>query len=123
MRRRLPTLTLPLALPHSQPSYEGDMGSYTTEAAEATVSYLQTVYPGKTRAECYNMLIVTPMIGVNDVSGETFTLADASTVASYAASNALAGLAMWALDRYVRRVYVVALAMLHSREMLPRRMY
>jgi chitinase len=42
---------------------------------------------------------LTPMIGVNDVSSEVFSLADVDTVASYAASNGLAGVHFWSLDR------------------------
>ena len=43
---------------------------------------------------------VTPMIGVNDVSPEVFTLADASVLASFAASNAyIARLSMWSVGR------------------------
>ncbi|WP_193570328.1 carbohydrate-binding protein [Luteibacter yeojuensis] len=42
---------------------------------------------------------ITPMIGVNDVSSETFTVADIDTVTSYAVTNKLAGVHFWSLDR------------------------
>jgi hypothetical protein len=42
---------------------------------------------------------ITPMIGVNDVSSETFTVADIDTVTNYASANKLAGLHFWSLDR------------------------
>jgi hypothetical protein len=43
---------------------------------------------------------ITPMIGMNDTPGETFTLADASTVLSYARSNgAVCRLSMWSVGR------------------------
>lgn len=43
---------------------------------------------------------VIPMIGVNDVSPEVFTLADASLLAAFAASNAyIARLSMWSVGR------------------------
>lgn len=42
---------------------------------------------------------ITPMIGVNDVSSETFTVANVDKVAAYAATNKLAGLHFWSLDR------------------------
>ncbi|QDE39622.1 carbohydrate-binding protein [Luteibacter pinisoli] len=42
---------------------------------------------------------VTPMIGVNDVSSEVFTVADIDTVTNYAATNKLAGVHFWSLDR------------------------
>ncbi|HWK92965.1 MAG TPA: carbohydrate-binding protein [Luteimicrobium sp.] len=41
---------------------------------------------------------VTPMIGPNDVAGETFTLADVDTVTSYVKSNGLVGIHFWSLD-------------------------
>jgi chitinase len=42
---------------------------------------------------------ITPMIGVNDVSSEVFTTADIDTVTNYAATNKLAGVHFWSLDR------------------------
>jgi chitinase len=44
-------------------------------------------------------IAVTPMIGLNDNATETFTPADVDTLTSYAASNGLAGLHLWSLDR------------------------
>ncbi|MDX6343568.1 MAG: chitinase, partial [Trebonia sp.] len=44
-------------------------------------------------------IAVTPMIGLNDNTSETFTAADVDTLTSYAASNGLAGLHFWSLDR------------------------
>jgi chitinase len=44
-------------------------------------------------------IAVTPMIGMNDTSSETFTVADVDTLTAYAASNGLAGLHLWSLDR------------------------
>ena len=44
-------------------------------------------------------IAVTPMIGMNDNTSETFTTADVDTLTSYAASNGLAGLHFWSLDR------------------------
>ena len=44
-------------------------------------------------------IAVTPMIGLNDSSSETFTAADVDTLTAYAASNGLAGLHFWSLDR------------------------
>ena len=42
---------------------------------------------------------VTPMIGMNDTSTETFTIADVDTLTAYAVDNGLAGLHFWSLDR------------------------
>jgi hypothetical protein len=46
-----------------------------------------------------NKIAVTPMIGMNDATSETFTIADVNTLASYATGNGLAGLHFWSLDR------------------------
>lgn len=42
---------------------------------------------------------ITPMIGVNDVSSNVFQIADIDKVTSYAATNKLAGVHFWSLDR------------------------
>jgi chitinase len=47
----------------------------------------------------FNQIELTPMIGGNDTQGETFTLNDVATVASFATQNKLAGLHFWSLDR------------------------
>jgi hypothetical protein len=44
-------------------------------------------------------IAVTPMIGLNDNTSETFTTADADTLTAYATANGLAGLHFWSLDR------------------------
>jgi chitinase len=44
-------------------------------------------------------IAVTPMIGLNDASSETFTPADADTLTTYARGSGLAGLHFWSLDR------------------------
>jgi chitinase len=44
-------------------------------------------------------IAVTPMIGLNDNTSETFTAADVDTLTKYAVSNGLAGLHFWSLDR------------------------
>ena len=42
---------------------------------------------------------LTPMVGVNDVSSEVFSLTDVDTLTAYAVSNKLAGIHFWSLDR------------------------
>jgi len=44
-------------------------------------------------------IAVTPMIGMNDTTSETFTIADVDTLTAYAVDNGLAGLHFWSLDR------------------------
>ena len=42
---------------------------------------------------------LTPMIGMNDVTSEVTSIADVDTITNYAASNGLAGVHFWSLDR------------------------
>jgi hypothetical protein len=47
----------------------------------------------------YSQIELTPMIGGNDSVDETFTIADAATVSSFALSNKLAGIHFWSFER------------------------
>jgi hypothetical protein len=49
----------------------------------------------------YSQIELTPMIGGNDTTDETFTLADVSTMSSFVKQNGLAGVHFWSLDRDV----------------------
>lgn len=49
----------------------------------------------------YGQIEVTPMIGGNDVAGETFTPADADALSAFVKQNGLAGLHFWSFDRDV----------------------
>jgi hypothetical protein len=49
----------------------------------------------------YSGIELTPMIGQNDTWGETFTLEDVDTVATFVISQGLAGLHYWSYDRDV----------------------
>jgi hypothetical protein len=75
--------------------FNGDMGTYAVDAAQNTLSFIKTIWPGDT----YANVGVTPMIGVNDDSAETFTEADAHTLVNFANSNHLGRLAFWSVDR------------------------
>jgi len=44
-------------------------------------------------------IALTPMIGMNDTSSETFTIGDVDTLTAYAVGSGLAGLHFWSLDR------------------------
>jgi chitinase len=46
-----------------------------------------------------SQIAVTPMIGMNDTTSETFTTADVDTLTAYVVDNGLAGLHFWSLDR------------------------
>jgi chitinase len=75
------------------------MAQLTLSAANAAVAQLAGVYPSKSDAQLWAMLGITSMIGVNDVSGETFTTADAATLARFVQSKGVGHLSYWALQR------------------------
>jgi Glycosyl hydrolases family 18 len=75
-----------------------EMGTASNQALDATASQLETVF-GISSPAAYGMLGNTPMIGQNDSSGEIFTLADASTVESYATQRGIGLLSFWAEGR------------------------
>lgn len=72
-----------------------DMGGYATQAASATLSYAQTLWP----SDSYANIGITPMIGQNDDSAEVFSEANAQTVVNFAKSNGIGRLAFWSVDR------------------------
>jgi hypothetical protein len=80
-------------------SFPGDMATLAEQAATATMKQVQSVWTSLSTAQAYAKIAVTPMIGVNDDSAETFTVADASSLASFAKTNGLAWLAMWSATR------------------------
>ena len=71
------------------------MGSDAVAAAQNTLAFVRTVFPGAT----YSMIGITPMIGQNDDPAEVFTEADARTLVSFAQANHLGRLAFWSVDR------------------------
>ncbi|MBV8187965.1 MAG: hypothetical protein JOY64_38260 [Alphaproteobacteria bacterium] len=72
----------------------GQMGLDAVDAAKATEQQLNSL--GMTNAK----IGITPMIGLNDVSPETFTLADATTLLNYAQSDPrVTELSMWSVAR------------------------
>ncbi|WED43275.1 chitinase [Legionella cardiaca] len=81
------------------PAYSDNMGRYAITATTALHDYLQTLYPEKNAEALWQQIIVTPMIGVNDVNTEQFTLANADELRQFAQSKKLGGLAMWSIAR------------------------
>ena len=47
----------------------------------------------------YNHIELTPMIGVNDVTNELFSLKDAATMTQWAKVNGISGIHFWSVDR------------------------
>jgi hypothetical protein len=82
-----------MAMNYGSPVAEGGMGANAILAAKAAQVQLKTL--GTDVA-----IGITPMIGVNDSAGETFTLADADAVVAYALQNPhIALLAFWSAGR------------------------
>jgi hypothetical protein len=81
------------------PSPAGKMGQYANQSGQATHDQLKTVYPSLSDAQLWSMVGITPMLGVNDTQGETFTVADAQTVAAFATQHHIGRVAMWSLTR------------------------
>ncbi|MCX6043835.1 MAG: glycosyl hydrolase family 18 protein [Chloroflexi bacterium] len=75
------------------------MGANAIQAANSVFGQLQAIYPAKTAAQIWAMIGVTPMIGLNDVSPEVFTLSDAQALLTFAQQNNIAQLAMWSMTR------------------------
>jgi hypothetical protein len=47
----------------------------------------------------YGQIEITPMIGGNDATDETFSIADVTTVSNFVAANKVSGVHFWSLDR------------------------
>src|SRR5712691_10985984 len=71
-----------------------EMGNAAISAAQNTLNQMRAVNSSYSDAN----VGITPMIGVND-DRSTFTLSDASSVASWASSNGIGRLAFWSVDR------------------------
>ncbi|MEU9453734.1 cellulose binding domain-containing protein [Streptomyces sp. NPDC048277] len=80
------------------PSYNGDMGTYATQAATATQAQIKSVL-GLSDSAAWKTVAVTPMIGVNDVSSEVFKVDDAGQLVDFAKSKGLGWLSMWSATR------------------------
>ena len=89
-------VTIPTVNLMTMDYYEGniEMGQAAISAAEATLGQMRAI----NSSYSYANIGITPMIGTND-DGSTFTLADASTVASWAKQNGVGRLAFWSVDR------------------------
>ncbi|CAM5700394.1 hypothetical protein SVIOM342S_09397 [Streptomyces violaceorubidus] len=67
-------------------------------SAKAAHSQLRKVF-GTSDADAWRGMALTSMLGVNDVTGETFTLADAAVVRAFAEEKGVAWVSMWAAFR------------------------
>ena len=77
-----------------------EMATDTEQSASALEGQLHSLYPSLSTAQLWEMIGVTEMEGIDDYgSGETFTEADASTVLSWAQTQGIGELSMWAVER------------------------
>ncbi|MFJ3671209.1 cysteine/serine endopeptidase inhibitor [Streptomyces sp. NPDC090106] len=76
-----------------------DMGQAAIDAATALHTQLASIWPTLGDAELWAMQGNTPMIGVNDTPGETFTLDDATRLTDFAIDKGIQQLAYWAIGR------------------------
>jgi chitinase len=79
-------------------SYTGDMGGYAITSATAAHAQLKKVF-GTADADAWKGMALTSMIGVNDVDNETFTLADAAQVRTFAEGKGISWVSMWSTFR------------------------
>jgi hypothetical protein len=75
------------------------MGAYAIQAAEATYAQLSALYATYGFEFHWSLLGITPMIGVNDVTTEIFTLADAQALEDFAVAKGVGELSMWSTQR------------------------
>ncbi|MFJ5739337.1 glycoside hydrolase family 18 protein [Streptomyces microflavus] len=80
------------------PAYSDDMGTYAIRAATATQAQIKGVL-GLSDTAAWKAVAVTPMIGVNDVVTEIFTVEDATQVVKFAQEKGIGRLAMWSGTR------------------------
>ncbi|HEY2452938.1 MAG TPA: fibronectin type III domain-containing protein [Scandinavium sp.] len=76
-----------------------NMGSAAISAVNSTKDQLKVIYPDKTDSSLFNMIGVTPMLGLNDTAPEFFHLADVDTLCTFAANNGLSLVGAWSLGR------------------------
>ena len=81
------------------PYYSGDMGDYTKQAATALFAYLRNMSPLAPDDDLWQSIEVTPMIGVNDVATEEFSLKNAAAVSDFVHEKKMGGFSMWSLTR------------------------
>ncbi|WGL59236.1 chitinase [Pigmentibacter sp. JX0631] len=80
-------------------NYDQNMANYAIQAANSLYLFLEKIYPKFSASQIWNLIELTPMIGLNDVRSENFTLTDAYNLTIFAKQNNLGGLHMWSVSR------------------------
>jgi len=81
------------------PGYIGNMGEYAIQAATSVFNFLKTLYPDHSDSTIWKMIEITPMIGVNDINVEQFTLQDVDILRHFANKKNIGGLSLWSITR------------------------
>ena len=76
------------------------MGTYAIQAAGSLFTQLRGLYgAGPTNAQLWQMVGVTPMIGMNDLTDEVFDQAAAQQLETWAKQQGIGRISMWSLNR------------------------
>ncbi|GII83127.1 hypothetical protein Ssi03_11170 [Sphaerisporangium siamense] len=75
-----------------------DYGDAAVQAAQSTFNQLKSLYPGKSDAQVWRMVGVTPMLGQND-DRRIYDQADARQLVAFAKSKNLGELSFWEMTR------------------------
>jgi chitinase len=82
------------------PNPQGHMGDYAIQAANSVFNQLRGQFgTSRTDAQLWQMIGVTPMIGLNDITTEVFDQQEARELLTFARQNGLGLLSMWSLNR------------------------
>lgn len=82
------------------PNPQGRMGEYAIQAATSLFDQLKSLYgSAKTDAQLWQMVGVTPMIGLNDDTNEVFDQAAAQQLTAFAQQQGIGRISMWSLNR------------------------
>jgi len=74
------------------------MGAYAIDAANTTFAQLTNLFASQGKSFGWNQLGVTPMLGVNDITSEVFTIQDAEQLEVFAREKGLGMLSMWSIN-------------------------
>ena len=75
------------------------MGAYAIQSAQSTYTQLSSLYAKYGKSFGWSQIGVTPMLGVNDIVSEVFTVADAQALEDFARTKGIGMLSMWQVLR------------------------